>query len=47
MFTLLGGNGTGKTTALSIIGGLRKAYRGDVHVCGSIGMLPKILRHFL
>ena len=41
LFTLLGGNGTGKTTALSIIGGLRKAYRGDVHVCGSIGMLPQ------
>ncbi|MBS7527668.1 ATP-binding cassette domain-containing protein [Fusibacter paucivorans] len=38
---LLGGNGTGKTTTLSIVGGLRKAYRGNVAVNGSVGMLPQ------
>ena len=38
---LLGGNGTGKTTTLSIIGGLRKAYRGEVTVSGSLGILPQ------
>jgi energy-coupling factor transport system ATP-binding protein len=38
---VLGGNGTGKTTTLSIIGGLRKAYRGEVRISGSVGMLPQ------
>lgn len=38
---VLGGNGTGKTTSLSIIGGLRKAYRGEVTVSGSLGVLPQ------
>lgn len=40
-YALLGGNGTGKSTSLSIIAGLRKAYRGDVLVSGSVGMLPQ------
>lgn len=39
--TVLGGNGTGKTTTLSVIGGLRKAYRGEVTVKGSLGVLPQ------
>lgn len=38
---ILGGNGTGKTTTLSVIGGLRKAYRGEVKVSGSVGVLPQ------
>ena len=38
---VLGGNGTGKTTTLSVIGGLRKAYRGEVRINGSIGVLPQ------
>ncbi|MEA5023422.1 Vitamin B12 import ATP-binding protein BtuD [bioreactor metagenome] len=40
-FAVLGGNGTGKTTTLSIIGGLRRAYRGEVTVSGSLGILPQ------
>jgi len=40
-FAVLGGNGTGKTTTLSVIGGLRKAYRGNVTVSGSLGVLPQ------
>ena len=38
---LLGGNGTGKTTALSVVGGLRRACRGEVKTHGSVGMLPQ------
>jgi len=34
LFCLLGGNGTGKTTALSLISGLNKPYRGDVLISG-------------
>lgn len=40
-FAVLGGNGTGKTTTLSVIGGLRKAYRGDVKTTGIVGVLPQ------
>ena len=38
---LLGGNGTGKTTTLSLIGGLRKPYRGEVRLSGRVGTLPQ------
>jgi len=38
---ILGGNGTGKTTALSVIAGLRKAYRGDLELNGTVAMLPQ------
>lgn len=38
---VLGGNGTGKTTTLSLISGLRRAYRGEVEVNGRIGVLPQ------
>ncbi|MDR2686360.1 MAG: ATP-binding cassette domain-containing protein [Oscillospiraceae bacterium] len=38
---ILGGNGTGKTTALSVMAGLRRAYRGQVRTQGSIAMLPQ------
>jgi len=38
---LLGGNGTGKTTSLKLLAGLYQPYRGEVHVHGSIGVLPQ------
>lgn len=38
---ILGGNGTGKTTALKLISGLKKPYRGEVKVNGKIGLLPQ------
>ena len=38
---LLGGNGTGKTTTLSLIGGLLKPYRGEVRLHGAVGTLPQ------
>lgn len=38
---LLGGNGTGKTTALKLLAGLRKPYRGTVERSGSVGVLPQ------
>lgn len=41
LYALLGGNGTGKTTSLGIIGGLKKAYRGDVVVHGKTVILPQ------
>ncbi len=34
MFCLAGGNGTGKTTALSLISGLNRPYRGEVLIKG-------------
>ena len=40
-FAVLGGNGTGKTTSLSVIGGLRKAYRGERKIKGELGVLPQ------
>ena len=38
---LLGGNGTGKTTSMRLLAGLRKAYRDELHISGSVGMLPQ------
>ena len=38
---LLGGNGTGKTTSMKLLAGLRKAYRGELTITGTIGMLPQ------
>ena len=39
--TLLGGNGTGKTTTLKLLASLKKAYRGELAITGSVGMLPQ------
>lgn len=39
--TILGGNGTGKTTALKLIGGLLRPYRGEIHTDGSVAVLPQ------
>ncbi len=53
LFCLVGGNGTGKTTALSLISGLNTPYRGEVRIngqsitkiknlyCGLLGVLPQ------
>jgi len=38
---LLGGNGTGKTTSLKLLSGLKKPYRGTVEMGGSVGVLPQ------
>ena len=38
---ILGGNGTGKTTSLSLIAGLHKPYRGKVHADAKVYMLPQ------
>ncbi len=38
---LLGGNGTGKTTTLTMIAGLRRPYRGEVRLKGRVGTLPQ------
>lgn len=38
---VLGGNGTGKTTALSIAGGLLAPYRGKRHIYGNLAMMPQ------
>ena len=38
---VLGGNGVGKTTALTLISGINKPYRGQVRVNGSIAALPQ------
>ncbi len=41
LLAILGGNGTGKTTALSLIAGLNKPYRGKISVTGTVGALPQ------
>jgi energy-coupling factor transporter ATP-binding protein EcfA2/uncharacterized membrane protein len=38
---ILGGNGTGKTTTLSLIAGLNAPYRGKVHTDADVYMLPQ------
>ncbi len=46
-YAILGGNGTGKTTALSVLCGINKHYRGEVDECGKrVSMLvqnPRLL----
>ena len=41
LFAILGGNGSGKTTTLSLIMGLLAPYRGKVNTYGTLGMLPQ------
>ena len=53
LFCIVGGNGTGKSTTLSLLSGIRKPYRGsvkingrkfgkkDIALAGSVGMLPQ------
>ena len=38
---VMGGNGTGKTTLLKLIAGLKKPYRGEVSVNGRVCLLPQ------
>ena len=38
---VLGGNGSGKTTVISLIGGLIKAYRGQLRINGTVAILPQ------
>ena len=38
---ILGGNGTGKTTTLSVLAGIKKPFRGKVHSDADIFMLPQ------
>ncbi|MBR1970717.1 MAG: ATP-binding cassette domain-containing protein [Clostridia bacterium] len=48
LFCLLGGNGTGKTTALSLVAGLNTPYRGDVELNGkSISKIKNLYNGFI
>lgn len=40
-YAIVGGNGVGKSTALSIIARANKPYRGKVSTCGKVSMLPQ------
>ena len=40
LVAILGGNGAGKSTTLSLLAGLHKPYRGKVHLFGQEGALP-------
>lgn len=40
-YAILGGNGTGKSTTLKVLAGLRRAYRGNLRTNGRVGMLPQ------
>lgn len=41
MLCVLGGNGTGKTTALKLLSGLKTPYRGNIKTDGRVGLLPQ------
>ena len=40
-YALLGGNGAGKTTALHLLAGLRRPYRGKIALSGRAALLPQ------
>ena len=40
-YALLGGNGSGKTTTLKLLAGLKKAYRGSLKAEGKVCLLPQ------
>ena len=39
--TVIGGNGAGKSTILKLLSGLKKPYRGEIRVSGTLAMLPQ------
>lgn len=41
IYTILGGNGAGKSTAMSVLSGINKQYRGKVRTQGKIAVLPQ------
>lgn len=41
IFSIIGGNGTGKTTTTMLLSGILKPYRGKIKVKGKIGFLPQ------
>lgn len=41
LLCILGGNGTGKTTTLRLLAGLKMPYRGEVKTDGKVGFLPQ------
>lgn len=41
VFSIIGGNGTGKTTTTMLLSGILKPYRGKIKVAGKIGFLPQ------
>ncbi len=41
VFAILGGNGSGKTTALRLLAGLNKPYYGTLRIKGNAAMLPQ------
>lgn len=41
LLCILGGNGSGKTTTLKLITGIKRPYRGEVNCKGKIGFLPQ------
>ncbi len=41
LLAVLGGNGTGKTTTLGLLAGLKTPYRGRIDLHGRVGLLPQ------
>lgn len=41
IFAVLGGNGTGKSTTMSLLSGVNKPYRGKIRINGRISALPQ------
>lgn len=41
LLAVIGGNGTGKSTMLSLLAGINKPYRGSVKLCGKAALLPQ------
>lgn len=41
IFAILGGNGTGKTTVMWLLSGVKKPYRGKIHINGKVALLPQ------
>lgn len=41
LLCVLGGNGTGKTTLLRLLAGIKKPYRGEISTTGKVLMLPQ------